>query len=176
MRVSSGSMGIIASPAAAITARAPSFAARAPASGIASSAPPPRHSNSRPKVLSSAPTRVFTKGISGAQQEVMKPVAKKTARVAQAARVICGSGPLVSADPGGEEGEDAGERCAVSFMGSDLAVGPPRRRAEKRRRGAPPRGVRRVKIMVVPQAQPVLPSKCGPRRRKSGLGASPARQ
>ena len=78
---SSGSTQHRTSAGVTMTRRHPKRAARAPASGIATIEPMPRHSSSRPSTPSSTPVRALANGTSGAQAAMAKPAMKNTMRV-----------------------------------------------------------------------------------------------
>src|SRR5690606_33423701 len=79
---SAGRVRPISSIATTITLRAPWRAASAPAMGMASSEPAPRHSSTMPSMASSSPARALAKGTIGAHAEMAKPGTKNAARVA----------------------------------------------------------------------------------------------
>ncbi|MNI44770.1 hypothetical protein D3C73_991630 [compost metagenome] len=80
--VSSGRASRINAVVAIIKRREPSRAVNAPASGIASNEPSPRHSSSPPRLASDNPALALANGTIGAQAAVAKPGMKKAARVA----------------------------------------------------------------------------------------------
>src|ERR1700759_4686633 len=65
----------------AMTNRHPRRAARAPANGMATIEPPPRHRRSSPSSPSSILARILAYGTSGAQAAIPKPAIKNTMRV-----------------------------------------------------------------------------------------------
>jgi len=69
--------------AATMTRQQPNLAARAPASGIVTIEPTPRHSRSSPSAPSLISARALANGTSAAHAELPKPVMKKTIRVAR---------------------------------------------------------------------------------------------
>src|SRR5690606_5920828 len=79
---SSGRHATITAVLASITRRQPWRPASAPAIGIASSEPMPRHSSTSPRPASSSPARSLAYGTSGAQVAIVNPGMKKAARVA----------------------------------------------------------------------------------------------